>query len=212
MFHFEDPVAVELIQNGSRLTGLGCDAGLPSSDVDAPSEEYCGPIVGEVTGNRARFEFVFGAGQIAVAVTVSADASRMTGGFALSSPTSWEMSWLPFSEGRWLQGRRDESPEDHWLDGKLQLVDASPGANEFEVGRTYRLWSRGDAGVSGDLGSFWYSEVVVAGPNDPVRVGPVPVTNPDRPISLDIERRGTAITRVTAVAGSGATYVFLPTL
>src|SRR5258707_4211377 len=34
MFHFEDPVAVDIVENGTKLIGLGCDAGLPSTTTD----------------------------------------------------------------------------------------------------------------------------------------------------------------------------------
>lgn len=206
MFHFEDPVAVELIQNGSQLSGLGCDAGLPSPEWDG-NEEYCGPISGEVMGNQARFEIAFSSYRIAASVTISADASRMTGDFELFGPSA-DMAWLRFTDGPWLQERTGQ-PVVVLYDTELQLIEASPGASEFELGKIYRI-SQPRNGIWGDLGNFWHSEISQTSLNGPTRVGPVPMTDPERPVSLEIEHQSTLITRVIAVAGSGATYVFEP--
>ena len=60
----------------------------------------------------------------------------------------------------------------------------------------------------GDLGAFWPTEIVRMSPSGPILVGPVSMTTPELPVSMTIELQGASIAQVTAVTGSGHTYVF----
>jgi hypothetical protein len=59
LFNFEDPVGVQLFQNGNSLTGRGCDVGTPPANPEV-EPNLCGDIEGNVTGNQTYFEFHFG--------------------------------------------------------------------------------------------------------------------------------------------------------
>jgi hypothetical protein len=223
MFVFEDPVGVQLVQApDGTLTGRGCVAGAPGSSRSNPpllSPEWCGMITGEVKGRSAAFGFNFEGDTIrySTRVTVSEDGRRMTGSFSNSPPDSIKVSDLGYSIS-WLHVAGDANWLPYQLPGQgesalgggyeLALVPEDSLGSEFVAGRTYLIVYAGDH-IRGDFGSFWHSEMSTAG--DVVRVGPVPATTPELPVSLSLILGDNAISRVTATMPSGGRYTFTAT-
>jgi hypothetical protein len=210
MFQFEDPVGVQLVQTGGVLTGQGCVSGVPPLDSDPGP--YCGGIQGTVTGNHASFVFhPLGDSYIADA-TVSSDGMRMTSRFHGVSWLPFPTAWLRVADGQiWLTPA--SVPGQPYASGSYQLIlsSAAPGATEYLPDTTYHLiYDRGR--LSGDLGSFWTSEISPL--NDSrsgigsFRVGPVPETDPALPVSLSMDIGAGVFTHVAAVTGSGHAYEF----
>ena len=71
LFGFEDPVAVEIRQSGTTLTGMGCSAGFASPG-GPPRGEYCGSLFASVfDGTHAQFNYRFESYWYGADVTVS---------------------------------------------------------------------------------------------------------------------------------------------
>ena len=212
LFTFEDPVGVQLFQNAGSLSGTGCDVGARPDNPDT-AEVLCGSIGGLALGNRAQFGFHFGESQntyYAADVTISADATRMTGRF--HGTAQWQrylMAWLRIPDGEpWLSRAFGSGPmpESGKYDLRLQEADA----DEYSAQTTYTLlFVLG--GLSGDLGSFFNTEIQRPTSSGPIVVGPVAVTDPALPVSLSIELENERFSRVTAVTGSGHRYTFRAT-
>jgi hypothetical protein len=211
MFLFEDPIAVELVQDGSTLSGLACDAGLPSEDTDAfVVEAYCGPLMGTVSGRRASFHAKFGIGvELAADVTVSDDGTRMAGQFSFGAGWSKPMAWLRFPADRLyleINSGTDTAYAPLTGDYPLRLLEASDGATDFQQDQDYTLGVT-TRGMYGDLGSFWHTEIPESDGDGPIVIGPVVATDPALPVSLELQH-GVFLTGVTAVMASGDRYVF----
>jgi hypothetical protein len=89
----------------------------------------------------------------------------------------------------------------------LTVSRAAPGGTEYLSGSTYRLlYDRGK--LSGDLGSFWISEITRPSADGPLEVGPVAETDPALPVSLSLDIGAGVFTHVTAKTGSGHEYEF----
>jgi len=213
MFAFEDPVGVNLIEApDGTLTGDGCAAGAPGSSNPDALFFACGAITGKVTGQTATFWFPLGG--IApntfygARVTISRDGQRMAGDFNAVSgpvgPTAWlRVRW----DAPWLDRPRpiDGDPLNGWYGLEL-MADASVGS-DYVAGTVYRLGYL-DRSLTGDLGSFWNSEMSDPMEGSPVLVGPVPITVPTLPTSLSLAFDATGIVGVTASTPSGGLYRF----
>jgi hypothetical protein len=215
MFLFEDPVGVQLsIDAHGKLSGRGCAAGAPTNAPDQAASE-CGDLSGTMTGNRASFTLPFNGSLYVYAAetTVSADGKRMTGRFHDTAdwrryPTAWlriadGQAWFPYpapSEGLLESAQYD-----------LRLVTADPGATEYVAGKVYSVLTMPD-GLTGDLGSFWFTEMTRSGASDRIEVGPVSPTAPELAVSMTIELDARVPKRMTAITGSGHKYVFAVSL
>ncbi len=213
LFVFDDPVGVQLVQNGSELTGTGCAAGTPPlEDPDSFVGEFCGPIHGSVTSNKVQFVFRFesgGAYTYAADVTVSADRRRMTGTFHGVSDVSWQTAWMRVPEGeRGLPRLETAPPEPLWGQYELTLMGSSAGATEYRPGKVYAFNFVRD-GFATDLGSFWYTEWLYSPEDYSFEVGPVPATVPELATSLSVEANPVdGITWVQAHTATGNSYGF----
>lgn len=211
LFVFEDPIAVELVQTGSQLSGLGCDSGLPTGDYN-PRHELCAPLVGAVEGNRAWFEFALldGGWRVRADVTIAADASRLSGSASFGSSAGIGVALLPFSEDElWLPFPNQAERPFFSNEESFELREASGDGSDFQPDRVYEL-HRQNRGMWGDFGVFWHTEMSSASDAAPIQVGPVSATAPAQPISLTLEQDGGVITRIVAVMESGASYLFGP--
>ena len=204
---------MQLAQNDGVLSGTGCDVGAPP-DKTGLAENLCGSIGGRAQGNRAQFDFHFGYTKdeydYAADVTISADASRMTGRFhGTSGWLAYPLAWLRIPDGDdWLNRTQGDEETPGGDTYELQLQEADAG--EYSVQRSYRLgYVLG--GLFGDLGSFFNTEMQRISSSGPLVVGPVAVTDPALPVSLSIELDGKRFTQVTAVTGSGHRYTFSAT-
>ena len=214
MFSFEDPVGVQLFEApDGTLTGTGCAAGAPSSpDVNAFLYD-CGTITGKVTGETATFSFPLGPTVPAIysysaRVTISRDRQRMAGDFDGIYGLVGSMAWLRVRwDVSWLDRARstDAEPLAGWY--ALELMAGASVGGEFVAGTVYRLGYH-ERSVSGDLGSFWNSELSDPDQGSPLRVGPVPTTVLTLPTSLSMDFDATGIVGVTAGTPSGGLYRF----
>jgi hypothetical protein len=90
---------------------------------------------------------------------------------------------------------------------ELTLSNAGAGGAEYLPGTAYRLlYDRGK--LSGDLGSFWLSEITRPLADGPLQGGPVAATDPAFPVSLSLDISAGVVTHVTATTGSGHEYEF----
>ncbi len=213
MFGFDDPVGVFLKEAADgTLTGQGCGLGPPDSkSVEIqPPPFSCANLSGKVTGHTAWFSFPIAIAPrpegYAARVTISTDGSRMAGKFEASDfPTAWLR--VP-DDGYWPTPAK--VPADDLLQGRydLTLVPEATTGTEF-TGRGTYLLTYAERRFWGDLGSFWSSEVSDPSLGTPLRVGPVPATEPGLPTSLTLDFDATGFVRVVARTPSGGLYTFL---
>ncbi|HEY6724686.1 MAG TPA: hypothetical protein VI197_11675 [Polyangiaceae bacterium] len=212
MFLFEDPVAVRIHQEGDVLTGVGCC--IP----DAAAEQYCcGPITGNVAGDRATFSFPLGrlGDRYRAEVIASDDFMRLGGSFfrddASDTPlVSMKTAWLRygFDQETWLTIHPDLESELRSLSGSvLRLNEASESGDGYAHGEGYQLLTAFGS-VGGDLGAFWGSELRVRESDGAIVAGPVPVTDPTLPQALVLLRDGTRLLEAEVTMASGASYRF----
>jgi hypothetical protein len=211
---FEDPVAVEIVQNGTELTGFACDAGFPEGGLpSARANDLCGPLTGRIDSAAAEFSFHFDVlGQTpnwGSTVTAARDGSRMTGTFSTSPPNpGFAVAWLPVPQGeRWLIQTRLPVLLPMMGTYALNLVEASNDLGDFEPSRTYQL-EYGNRAIRGDLGTFWLNEITVPQEREAVRVGPVAATEPALAVELEMTHDGQSLREVLASTGSGGRYRF----
>jgi len=211
MFEFEDPVGVQLFEApDGTLTGSGCAAGAPGAGAVTPGNFYCGSITGKVTGAAASFSFPLTnvAATYSAQVIVSHDRQRMAGGFSgLNGPVGM-MAWLRVADGdQWLRPfvPTDGDPLSGYY--ALDLIAGASDGDEFTAGTSYTLGYFARS-LTGDLGSFWNSEMSDPSQGGPIRVGPVPVTVPTLPTSLSLEFDATGFVSVSAATPSGGFYRF----
>jgi hypothetical protein len=212
MFIFEDPVAVDIVQSGSELTGLGCDAGLPDALTDQTTlEQWCAPLKGRIEGDQAWFGFDIPFYSFRAEVTVSRDASRMAGTFNDALGRSRSSSWLRLEgDELGLPGNGPPGPE-WWLsdDYVFRLIEsASPGSG-FDPLRDYLVSYRHSWGLWGDLGAFYYTEI--AGDEasaGPVLIGPVAPTNLAFPISMQLDHAAGRFVHAIVIDGRGIVSEF----
>jgi hypothetical protein len=205
LFGFEDPVGVRLTQTNTRLVGRGCAAGAPPLATD---QNFCGDVTGEVDGNEASFGFSFEGYRYQAETVISADGQRMTGRFHgvadwLESPTAWLR--LP-DDAAFLEAMAKPS-EPEALSGWYELRLTDGAAGEYQSGVPYRFFYSRRA-IQGALGAFWGTEASDPAAGAPIRVGPVPATSPELPVSLQIEFTEHGLTAVKAHAASGNAYSF----
>jgi hypothetical protein len=210
MFMFEDPIAIDIVQSGNALSGLGCDAGLPDPKVGGA--ELCAPLTGTVEGNRASFGFDIPGYRFRATVIVSQDANRMAGEFHDVIGNAFKSSWLRLGEDeRGLPGRFSESPMvlDLLNSYELRLIESLSPGTSFDPLLTYEVTYLPHWGLYGDLGVFYYTEITgeqeAAGP---ILVGPVPATNPALPLSIRFDRDGSILTHAVAVDVHGVVSEF----
>jgi hypothetical protein len=105
-----------------------------------------------------------------------------------------DANWLtaaPLNENDPLAGRYD-----------LTLLPEASTGGELTAGMTYSLGYFRQT-LSGDLGSFWWSEISDPAQGSPLRVGPVPVTQSGLPTSLTVDFDASGLTRAVARTPSG---------
>jgi len=212
---FIDPVGVELAQRGSVLEGRGCLAGVPP--VQYPEPGICGLVRGSVAGTTAEFSFDFdfapvGRGTYTATVEVSRDARRMTGelgGRVDDQPlaATERTAWLPIGAEQ-SRPSAGNSRDDPYSAAYLLELERPGDGNAYVVGQSYRL-SLGTAGVLGDFGTFWWTEIGETNADQSIDVGPVSPTEPDLPIALHFEGNGNAITHVEVTLPAGDRYRFV---
>lgn len=218
MFHFEDPVGVNLSESVTgNLGGRGCVAGAPYGDAqDDAAFNLCGDVFGSVMGNRASFGFPIGPGVPAgysAEVTISKDAQRMTGSLHTGTGDGIQsMSWLRVpAEQPWLVRAPSASDQVQPLDGSYEahLVSSAGGdGSEYLTTEMYAVhYSRRT--LSGSLGSFWFSEMSDPAFGSPLRVGPVSATAPELPTSMRLEFDAQGFTEASVTTASGHDYAFV---
>ncbi|MEP7052378.1 MAG: hypothetical protein ABJB12_18570 [Pseudomonadota bacterium] len=211
MFHFEDPVGLDMSETDGVLSGQGCAGGAPSPD-DALTRTiagfgvWCGAVSGKVSGHEASFRFSFEERTYAAETTASADGSRMTGRFRAGS--EWEpypMAWLRIADGEiGLPGPDDPQP---YQSVDLRLSAADSGATEYVAGKVYRV-NYFHSSFSGDLGAFAYIETKQASPDAPIIVGPVATTVPELPVSMVVQVQNKQLTEFKVVTGAAHHFTF----
>ncbi len=211
MFTFDDPVGVQLFQNGAELAGLGCASGVPPL-TEPLGVDYCGGIVGSVDAHFARFVFTFRAGDATVSyrsdVTVSANGQRMAGSFRAFDDQPRPMAWLRVPDGEpWLDSNAFEPNQPLIGHYSLWLKEAIDGGTEYSGSQPYGLRYT-EQGISGALGSFWLTELKRRSPEGPIDVGPVPATLPTLAVAMTLELDGGALVLVRASTASGFNYIF----
>jgi hypothetical protein len=216
MFVFEDPVGVTLQQDGNRLTGYGCCAGLPSRMPDA---QCCGSIEGSIVNGRAQFSFDnVGSPAYSADVLVSADGRRMLGSFV--SP-DFTMAWARVEgaglERGWLVSM-DTALNDVIIARSnsyaLILSSVPPAGGIYSPSTAYRLTiiAGNVPAIYGDLGPFWAGEMSWSEAEQTLAAGPVPVTDPAYPIAVRLVFDDRVLINVEAEMASGDSYTFAATV
>jgi len=213
LFVFEDPAGVLLSQAADgTITGRGCSVGAPGvvpAQPENPDTFYgCAPLSGRVSGQEASFAFGTSFEYRAV-VVVSADGQRMTGTLTTSSgPILYPLAWRRVAEDALWLDRGDFMRADPLADRyELTLIPEESVGTEFVAGTTYPIVYR-EHTIFGTLGCFWTDEISAVAAGSPLRVGPVPGTDPALPHSLSIDFDGAGFTGVTANTPSGGRYRF----
>jgi hypothetical protein len=213
MFAFEDPVGVLLTEaSDGTLAGFGCAAGAPGSTHDSELlAQFCGQISGKVTGRTAWFAFGFSAfsGGYRADVTISIDGRRMAGDFNNGDPNArFSTAWLRVADdAAWLTGAPADASDALAGVYDLTLQPAASTGSEFTAGGTY-LMRYFRHTLSGDLGSFWWSEMSDLGSRSTLVVGPVPATRSDLPTAVSLDFEASGFIRVSARTPSGGVYTF----
>ncbi len=211
-------MGVQLFQSAGTLSGTGCDVWARPSNTEI-ADNLCGAIAGTVAGNRAQFDFHFQPAapddqpaDYMADVTVSADATRMTGRFhGLYDWLTYPTAWLRIADGdRWLDRAPGSQNLARSATYSLQLVQAEEGAAEYTKQGSYRLYFNG--AVAGDLGSFFNSELNRPTSDGPILVGPVAPTESALAVQMSIDLVGDVFSQVSAVTASGHHYTFDATL
>jgi hypothetical protein len=208
MFDFEDPVVVTLVQNGETLTGRGCCA--PGGEAFC-----CGDIVGGLADDgQVVFGFpVLGAQTYRAAVSVSAAGDRMTGAFYPLTGSGFLAAWarVPDNEN-WLEHEDAElrdavaARQGHFA---LSLTQGDGDDFAFDAEIQLRLRVNVMPLISGDLGAFWAGEMVWHAASSTLVVGPVPETQPDLPIELELHFNEHWLQSADAEMPSGERYSFV---
>jgi hypothetical protein len=213
MFVFEDPVAVDLAQNGNALSGWGCCAGLNSD----PSFPCCGPIQnGRIENARASFSFPLGivAESYAAEVHVARTGDRMAGTFYALGGSTGTTAWVRIPpDAQWLT--HDDAALRAAVTARQSeyaLVVADGDGSDVTASQEYRLVLRGGSLplLFGDLGPFWAGEMTWLESESTLEVGPVPPTAPELPIALRLRFAGDVLMTCEATFASGSTYVLEP--
>jgi len=216
MFAFEDPVAVEITQNGNTLSGTGCYAGLATPDDPTFSSRFCAHLTGVIEGRHAQFAFASTMAPYAADVFASADGQRMAGRFHDVAAWGSAYAWLRIGPtDRWLPAPAPGALEDavRMLSGEYALspVGAPPPGVELtpDAPNQYVLSVRvlnNAALVLGTLGAFRGRELTW-NPTDQILVaGPVPITSPNLPTELRLHFDGSSLVDVEATMPSGTAY------
>jgi hypothetical protein len=203
MAGFEDPVGVEIIESGADgvLGGDGCAAGAPPVALQI----FCGPLTGTRDAREAKFGFSFETYSYLAEVTISADGQRMAGRFHgasgfLATPTAWlrldsDAVWLP-----------QAAPDAPFGTYELNLLESATAGEDYLLGETYTLRLSEGTGISGHLGSFWWTEASVSAAV--ISVGPVAATVAELAVQMEILLQEGVPTRVQAVTAAGDEYSF----
>jgi hypothetical protein len=221
MFAFEDPVAVELTQNGNTLSGTGCNAGFATPDDPIVFPSFCVALEGVIEGRHAQFTFASTWAPYGADVFASADGQRMAGRFhdvvAWGSPYAWLRigptdRWLPTS----APGALDDVVQ--MLSGRYALspVGAPPPGVELSADppNPYVLSVRvldNAPLVLGTLGAFRASELTWNATEQILVAGPVPITSPNLSTELRLHFDGSSLVGVEATMPSGTVYQFAAT-
>ncbi len=210
MFSFEDPVGVQLFQDGTKLTGRGCAAGAPPLNDELTG--LCGDIRGSVHGRKASFGFPISFGgsyYYAADVTVSTDVRRMAGHFHAVQDLSYPMAWLHAADDEaWLPRSNEPEIQEDPLLGWYTLTLSDGDGDEYTAQVSYSLSYTGRS-IYGDLGAFWVTEIVST-PGE-VKAGPVAPTVLELPIELFLQGDAGGVAQVHAITGTGHDYFFAAT-
>lgn len=212
MVGFGDPVAIDLQRQGDRLLGRGCYAGLPDPTTDPVTYNRdfnaCGPIVGEITGQRLRFAIQFTAYPNVTDVVMSEDGTRMAGYFANDveelSQDPWLVSWLPIEQPPFISPPEPpvagfpNAPESY---GLILIPEESVG-DEYSAQRSYSFDAVGQ-GVIGELGAYWLGEWTWSEDHQHITIGPLPPTQPELPTLLQLDFANASLKRVEATTANG---------
>ncbi|HEX2882554.1 MAG TPA: hypothetical protein VHO25_23700 [Polyangiaceae bacterium] len=212
MVGFGDPVAIDLQRQGDRLLGSGCYAGLPDPTTDPVTYNHdvdtCGPIVGEIIGQRLRFAIQFTAYPNVTDVVMSEDGTRMAGYFANDveglSQDPWLVSWLPIEQPPFISppeppvDRFPNAPESY---GLILIPEESVG-DEYSAERSYSFDAVGQ-GVIGELGAYWLGEWTWSEDHQHISIGPLPSTQPELPTLLQLDFANSTLKRVEATTANG---------
>jgi hypothetical protein len=214
-----DWVVVDLEQRGTHLTGLGCYNGfLTAQEEEEFLDSDCGEIAGSIVDNHVQFAFLahpIGAMLYEAELLVDEQRQRMTGITTQGDFGDYLSVWLRAgTDERWLTSEFEWPAEiiRGWY--VLELTDSSAG-DQYAVGQTYRLKIDDRGGIGGELGCFWNTEFTLGGGDagiSTVSVGPVPITQPDLPIALQLSFSFGVLTNVEAETPDGARYPFTPEL
>lgn len=134
----------------------------------------------------------------------------MAGKFENGNPNAhFLMAWLRVADDAfWLRDAPldDNDPLAGLYDLTL-LPEASTGG-ELTGSGTYLLRYYRQS-LSGDLGSFWWTEVSGPSQGSPLRAGPVPATESGLPTSLTLDFDASGFVRAMARTPSGGIYTFI---
>jgi hypothetical protein len=217
-----DFVVADLNQNDGTLTGLGCYNGflLTEQEKEEFLDSDCGEIAGSIVGNHVQFEFLmhaFDAMLYQADLLVDQQGLRMTGITTQGDFGDYLSVWLraPMDE-RWLTSEFEWPAEIirgwYTLDLTAAPGDVAAGIDPpYAVGESYRLKIDERGGIGGELGCFWNTEFTLGGGDagiSTVSVGPVPVTQPDLPIALELSFTTGVLTAVEATTPDGVRYPF----
>lgn len=210
MFGFEDPVAVDIEQRGSVLSGKGCFLGLEVDGVPHPLGP-CTPLTGRIVNGRAEFAFMALEYRYAADAFVAKSGDRMAGRFHGVSSWYGPTAWLRIDPSqRWLahDKRLGTALREHQGSYDLTLDPSNAPGDAFSTDRSYALSLGVNASplIFGDLGAFWASEMAWREPT--LTIGPVPATHPELPVALELRFRDTVLHEVTATMPEGERYVF----
>lgn len=206
MFDFEDPVVIDVATRAGVLSGVGsCGPGRALA--------CSGALSGTIENRRAEFSFsVMSFGLVyASRVFVSEDATRMAGRFSTDAGTGLTTAWVRTAAPQtWLSEAYEDLNRDlQPYYGDTQLSLASGTGSTFEPGRAYALRLRPNGKLpllSGDLGAFWAGEMTWDAAARTLRLGPVPATAPELPVSLRIDYANGP--RLEAELANGERYTF----
>jgi hypothetical protein len=212
MFWFEDPVVVDLRQDGNALGGTGCCAG-----IDSFSSFCCGSITGTCDDAKAKFSFelgdVGGTPTYGTAVYISEDEQRMGGSFSVENSDgggSLEVAWVRLQGDA---GNLGSPPQDLYevvraRQGIFELVLSSEFVGRFEPLEPYSL-TLGDLGfIRGAFGPFYWGEMRWDAASQTLTVGPVPATDPSFATELALRFDDATLVQVIATYPDEPPYFF----
>lgn len=145
-------------------------------------------------------------------VRISRDGQRMAGTFkGAGGWLPWPTAWVRLDGGRENLEPAPVLFQELPAKTTFRLVSAPPGATEYVPDTDYILAVDPRGELRGDFGAFWHEEATLPSDTDGVlHVGPVPTTQEELPIELELALNGATPTGLVATTTSGNTYMFEP--